>query len=171
VDDPANDRSAAIERMGYLVPASYHRVWTPVALAEIGMTALFLLALVVTVAFALVWAPRWLFRRLAGVPRLRLRVWPLLSALSVLAFVGVALLSSEDAIPRLGNPTPWAITLFVATLVFPLTAVIGLISAIRTPAGEVRRGIRILALATSLVFVVVAAYLGWWGLIGWRSWT
>jgi CubicO group peptidase (beta-lactamase class C family) len=170
VDDPTNGRPAAIERMGYLLPTSYHRVWAPVALAEIGMTALFLLALVVTLAFALVWVPRWLFRRLSGVPRLRLRMWPLFSALSVLAFVGVALLSSEEAIPRLGNPTPWAITLFVATLVFPLSAVIGLLSAIRTPAGEVRRGIRVLALATSLVFVVAAAYFGWWRLIGWRSW-
>jgi hypothetical protein len=59
----------------------------------------------------------------------------------------------------------------VATLVFPLTSLIGLISALRTPAGEVRRGIRILTLATSLVFVLAAAYFGWWGLIGWRSWT
>jgi CubicO group peptidase (beta-lactamase class C family) len=171
VDDPENGRPAAIEQMGYLLPTSYRRVWAPVALAEIGLTALFLLALVVTLVFALIWVPRLMLRRLTGVPRLRLRVWPLLSALAVVAFVGVVLLSAEDAIVRLGNPTAWALTLFGATLVFPLAAVIGLVSAIRTPAGEVRRGIRILALATSLVFVVVSVYLAWLGVIGWRSWT
>jgi hypothetical protein len=170
IDDPANGRPAAIERMGYLLPTSYRRVWTPIALAELALSALFLLALAVTLIFALVWVPRWLFRRLAAVPRLRIRVWPLLAALAVVAFVGVAVLSSENAIPRLGNPTPWAITLFVATLVFPVSSVAGLVAALRTPPGEVRRGIRILTLATSLIFVVVAIYLAWFGMVGWRSW-
>jgi CubicO group peptidase (beta-lactamase class C family) len=170
IDDPQNGRPAAIERMGYLLPASYRRVWTPLALAELGMTALFLLSLVATLLFALVWVPRWLFRRLAGVPRLRVRVWPLLSALAILAFIGLLLLSSRDAIARLGHPTPWALALFVTSLVFPLTAIAGVLSALQAPAAEVRRGIRLLALVTSLVFLIAALYLARWGIVGWRTW-
>jgi hypothetical protein len=79
-------------------------------------------------------------------------------------------LAGEDIIVRLGNPTPWAITLFATTLTFPLAAMIGLVSALKTPAGEVRRGIRLLALTSAVVFVIAAAYLVWWGAIGWRSW-
>jgi hypothetical protein len=171
MDDPQNGRAAAIERMGYLLPTSYRRVWAPLALGELAMTALFLLSLAATLLFALVWAPRWLFRRLAGVSRLRVRVWPLLSALSVAAFAAVVVLSSRDAIARLGHPTPWSIALFVITLVFPLTAIAGVLSALRAPAAEVRRGIRLFALVTSVVFLIAALYLARWGIVGWRTWT
>jgi CubicO group peptidase (beta-lactamase class C family) len=170
IDDPENGRPEAIERMGYLMPTSYRRVWTPAAWLEIALTVLFLVTVVTNLGFALVWVPRWVFRRLKGVPRLGLRVWPLVASLSVVLFVAVFLLAGEDIIVRLGNPTPWAITLFATTLVFPLAALIGLMSAMRAPAGDVRRGIRLLALASSVVFLVAAAYLVWWGVIGWRSW-
>ncbi|HET7039151.1 MAG TPA: serine hydrolase, partial [Gemmatimonadales bacterium] len=171
MDDPQNGRPAAIERMGYLMPTSHHRVRAPVALAELALAALFLLALVVTLLFALVWIPRCLFRRLAGVPRLRMRVWPLLSVLAVIGFAGVFVLSgrSGEVIERLGHPTPWAVALFALSLVFPLTALLGVLCALRAPA-EVRRGVRILALVTSAVFLAVSLYLAWWGIVGWRTW-
>jgi hypothetical protein len=170
VDDPENGRSAAIEAMGYLLPLSLHRAWTPVVWLELGVTGLFALSAALTVLFALVWIPRWLFRRMREVPRLGVRTWPLLAVLSVAVFVVVVVLSAEDAIPRLGHATPWAITLTVCTVLFPLTSLIGLLSALRAPV-EVKRGVRWLALVASAANVVVAAYLAWFGMIAWRSWS
>jgi hypothetical protein len=170
VDDSANGRDAAIEMMGYLLPASFHRAWTPAVWLEVGVTALFLLGALATILFGLVWVPRWLFRRLREVPALRVRAWPLLAVLSVAAFVIVVMFSMEDAIPRLGRPTAWAWTLMVCTTLFPVTAVAGLVSALRAPEG-VKRGVRWLALVASAANVVVAAYVAWFGMIAWRSWS
>jgi CubicO group peptidase (beta-lactamase class C family) len=170
VDDPANGRDQALERMGYLLPASYHRVAAPVAWLEVGVMLLFLAGTVVTLLFALVWVPRWVFRRLRDVPRLHLRAWPLLNAVSLIVLVGVFILSSEDLIPRFGNPTGWSYTLFGATLAFGLSALIGALVAWRRGAAEVKRGVRLYARVVCSVNAVVAAYLAWWGVIGWRTW-
>jgi hypothetical protein len=77
-------------------------------------------------------------------------------------------LNMENAITALGNPTPWAWTLMVASLLFPLFALIGLVSA--KGAIEVNRFVRWQALFASGVFLVVSLYLLWFGIVGWRSW-
>jgi len=168
IDDPASGRDAAIERMGYLLPAEYHRAWTPVVWLEVGMAVLFAVAVATTILFALVWVPRWLFGKLAGVPKRHVRVWPLLATLSVAAFVGVVALTMENAIEVLGQPTAWAWTLAVATIAFPLSALVGLVTALR--AREVNVVVRWQALFASAVFVIVSLYLAWFGMVGWRSW-
>ena len=169
IDDPENGRAQAIELMGYLLPASLHRAWTPVVWAELGITGLFLLALASSVLFALVWIPRWLFGKLAGVPKRHVRVWPLLGTLTLAVWVAVVMLNLEDAILALGNPTPWAWTLTVTSVLFPLLALIGLLAA--RGAIEVNRFVRWQALFASVVFLIISAYLTWFGIVGWRSWS
>jgi len=169
IDDPENGRAEAIERMGYLMPVSLHRAWTPVVWAELGITALLLLAVASTALFALVWIPRWLFGRLAGVPKRHVRVWPLLATLAIVGWVAVVAFNMENAITVLGRPTPWAWALTVTSVLFPLFALIGLLSARR--AVEVNRVVRWQALFASVVFLIVSAYLAWFGIVGWRSWT
>jgi CubicO group peptidase (beta-lactamase class C family) len=169
IDDPHNGRDDAVEWMGYLLPVSLHRAWTPAVWAELGVTALFAAAIASTILFALVWIPRWLFGKLAGVPKRSVRVWPLLATITLLVWVGVVMLSMEDAIAVLGNPTPWAWTLTIASLLFPLLAVIGLFKA--RGAVEVNRFVRWHAIVASAVFVMVAVYLTWFGVVGWRSWS
>ncbi|MDH3497528.1 MAG: beta-lactamase family protein [Gemmatimonadota bacterium] len=170
VDDPDNGRAEAIEVMGYLVPTSYHRVWAPVVWLELIVAGLFLLCGLLSLAFALIWVPRWLVRRLRNVPQLHVRVWPLLATLAVVVFVATLAVSVDDAFVRFGTRTPWAWTLFTCTLAFPVASLLGLVAAVRPRHPDARRGVRWLALVTSAVYVVVAAYLGWWGVIGWRSW-
>ncbi|HEX9632505.1 MAG TPA: serine hydrolase domain-containing protein [Gemmatimonadales bacterium] len=168
VDDPDNGRAEAMEVMGYLMPASLHRAWTPLVWLELGVAGLFVLALASTALFALVWIPRLLFGKLAGAPKRHVRVWPLLAALTLVAWVAVVALNMENAIPVLGNPTAWAWTLTVTSLLFPLFALIGLLTA--KGAVEGNRLVRWQALFASSVFVVVSLYLLWFGIVGWRSW-
>jgi len=169
VDDAVDGRAEAIERMGYLLPGEYHRAWTPVVWAEITVTVLALAAMVTTVLFALIWIPRLLLGKLAGVPKRHVRVWPLFATLAVVAFVGVVAINMENAIEVLGHPTAWAWTITIATVVFPLSALIGLLAAWR--AREINLVTRWQALSASAIFVVVALYLTWFGMVGWRTWT
>jgi CubicO group peptidase (beta-lactamase class C family) len=169
MDDPANHRDQAIEWMGYLMPLSFHRAWTPAVWAELVVAALFVAGAASTVLFALVWIPRWLLGKLAGVPRRSVRVWPLLATVALLLWVAVLMLGLEDAIDVFGHPTVRAWTLFGTSLLFPLLALVGLFKA-RGAVG-INRFVRWHALAVSAVFVVVSVYLAWFGVVGWRSWS
>jgi len=168
VDDPEDGRAQAIERMGYLLPVSYHRAWTVAVWLELGLTGLFVLSLASTLLFALVWIPRWLFGKLAGVPKRHIRVWPLLATFALATWIAVFALKMNDVIPALGRATPWAWTLTVTSVAFPLFALIGLLAARR--AAEVNGFVRWQARIASAAFVIASAYLAWFGMVGWRSW-
>ena len=171
IEDGADGRAAAIEQMGYLLPASYHRVPAILAWVSLGLAALFLLSLVTTVLFALVWLPRKLLGKLKGVKHQAARVWPLIATLSIAGIIGVFALSMDDAITAFGTRNWHSMTLFACTLLFPAAAALGLVAAYRAPAGEMKGWVRCYARTVSLVFAITAAYLAYWGMAGWRSWS
>jgi len=72
---------------------------------------------------------------------------------------------------RFGSLTFWSGSFFVLTLAFACTAVLGLIVTLRARTSNVRRDIYVHALLVSLANTTVAAYLTYWGIIGYRSWT
>jgi CubicO group peptidase (beta-lactamase class C family) len=171
VDDSADGRAATIERVGYLVPRSFHRTRAALVWLEVGATVAFLLTSVATVLFGLAWIPRRLFGGLRGAPHIWVRGWPLVAALSmVLGSVGT-LVAMEDAITRLGTPTVWSVGLFLSTVVFAASSVLGGVTAVRAPRAAVRRGVRVYALVAGALNLLAVGYLAWWGVIGWRSWT
>jgi hypothetical protein len=169
--NPEDGRAAAIEQMGYLLPAEYHRVPTWMALVDIGVGVVWLIGMALVVLFALIWIPRKLLRRLKHIRRIGPRVWPLVATLTVGVFCAIFVITSEDVLASLGAPTRWSWALFLSTILFPIAAVAGYFSARRAKPADAGRFARKLGLVVSTLNVVVAAYLAWWGIIGWRSWT
>ena len=98
-----------------------------------------------------------------------MRVWPLLAVLSLIGFVVIFILSSDDLIPRMGNLTPWSFGLFAMTLAFAIAVLASLISVLRA-GSEVRRGVRRFSIVVTTALVIAAAYLAYWGIIGLRTW-
>lgn len=175
VDDTENGRPEAIEAMGYLLPASLHRVpawsvWLPAATA-----ALFLLGAVVTALLTLVWGVRTLWRRVrrraVTTPHRAVRLWPIAALVALGVFVGTVAVSLEDVIPRFGVPSVWSVTAFLSTVAFPIAAVGGLVAVWRAPRAETGRWVWWYGAVVSVLNVVVAAFLGWGGMIAWRSWS
>jgi len=120
-----------------------------------------------------IYAPFWI---LGGLSRRRrrpaeraMRVWPLIAVLSLIAFVVIFTLSTDDLIERMGNLTPWSFGLLAMTLVFAIAVLASLISVLRA-GGEVRRGVRRLSIVVTAALVIAAAYLAYWGIIGLRTW-
>jgi hypothetical protein len=173
-DDSADGRPVAIERMGYLLPTSYRRIDAAVAWLNLGTTAGFLLGSTLTVLSTLIWVPRRILRRLRRKPRLPgpvgFRIWALVATLAFAAAMALVMLSAEDGIARFGNFTIWSAGLFLCTLVFPAAAVLSLIGVVRAPRVAVGRVVWWFTLVVSILNVATAAYLGAWGVIGWRSW-
>ena len=98
-----------------------------------------------------------------------MRVWPLIAVLSLIAFVVIFILCTDDLIERMGNLTPWSFGLFAMTLVFAIAVLASLISVLRAGSAA-RPGVRRLSIVVTTALVIAAAYLAYWGIIGLRTW-
>jgi hypothetical protein len=58
----------------------------------------------------------------------------------------------------------------VLTWLFAVTTLAGLVQALRARRWEVNRWVRRHALLVSIANVVALSYLGYWGIIGLRTW-
>ncbi|PZO10884.1 MAG: hypothetical protein DCF27_00535 [Lysobacteraceae bacterium] len=140
------------------------------AWVQIVSVYLFLFALLSVPAFALVWGPRWVFRRMRGVPNLHVRVLPLLAVLSLGAIALIFSLVGEDVIVRFGHRTPWSMGLTLATYVFAVFSFASVWAALRADRRGMNRFAYFHSLGISVIFVLATLYLGYWGIIGVRTW-
>jgi hypothetical protein len=95
---------------------------------------------------------------------------PLLSVVCLAGAVALFMVSQDDILQRFGNPTFWSVGFCVLTVAFALTAIAGLVLTLRASGSGVRPGVYAHALAVSLANTVVAGYMAYWGIIGYRSW-
>ena len=140
------------------------------AILEIGLTAFVLLAIV----SILIYAPFWL---LGGLSRRRrrpfergMRLWPLLSVLSLFASAALLVGDGDDAITQMGNLTVWSLGFCMATIAFAITAIAGAIALWRAPAHKTRPAVRKFSIAVTAALLIAAVYLAYWGVIGLRTW-
>ncbi len=164
----ANGRGQFIQFGGGTVTIRRIPGW--LAIAEIVLTAWFVLAAVAV----LVYAPFWL---LGGLSKKRrrpaerwMRLWPLNAVFSLVAFVAIFILCSNDLIPRMGNLTGWSAAFFLATVVYGIASLAGAIALWHARKQEVRRWVRRFSMAVILALLIAAAYLAYWGVIGLRTW-
>ncbi len=139
------------------------------AIAEIVLTAWFVIA----VASILLYAPFWLLNELSKKRRRPaerpLRLWPLVWVLCLCSVVGICYGVRDDFLDVLGTLTIPSLALFVATLVFAAAAPASAIAVWKSPAG-VRRIVRAHAIFVSIILVIATLYLAYWGVIGLRTW-
>jgi CubicO group peptidase (beta-lactamase class C family) len=140
------------------------------AIGEIALTIFVALSILAI----LLYAPFWL---LGGLSRMRrrpaeraVRTWPLIAVLSLVAFVVIVILSSNDLIERMGNLTLWSASLFILTIFFALATLASAFACWSTPAEAVRSTVRRFSLIVTLALMIAAIYLAYWGTIGLRTW-
>ena len=147
------------------------RIPTWLAIAEAVLVAWFLLAFV----SILLYAPLWIFGGLIKKRRRQaeraMRLWPLIAVLSLLAFVGLVIVSGSDAIERLGNLTIWSFGLTLTTSIFGLASVASAVALWRARNREIRGSVRWYSIAVTSALLIATAYLAYWGVIGIRTWS
>ena len=146
-------------------PISPVTVWV-----QYGLGAAWVLLMASAVLFALIWIPRKLLGKLRDSSCLSIRVVPLLSLACLVGAVALFAVSGDDPLQRFGKPTVWSLGFCVLTWGFALTAVLGLVLTLRARGSGVHPGVYVQAVAVSLANFVIAAYLAYWGVIGYRSW-
>jgi CubicO group peptidase (beta-lactamase class C family) len=140
------------------------------ASGEIVVTAFVALAVVSVVVYAPFWILGGLSKRRRRPAERAMRAWPLIAVLSLAAFVGIFIVCNDDLIERMGNLTAWSGALFLLTIAFAVAVLMSAISSWRVPAEGVRRGVRRFSIVVSTALLIAAAYLGYWGIIGLRTW-
>ena len=133
------------------------------------------------VVSSLVMAPIWIVRRWLGKSRnpgpLSVRFLPLVSAALLAAFAALlfsafhGILSGQyidDA--SLGTPKLLTVSLWLASLGFPLAAAASLYVVWRERHTPMKRVAYWYSVLVALTMAVAAVYHGWWGLIGLRFW-
>jgi hypothetical protein len=146
------------------------RIPTWLALGEIVVTALVALSLVSIVIYAPFWILCGLSKRRRRPAERAMRIWPLVAVLSLVAFVAIFIVCSNNLIERLGNLTGWSAALCLLTVAYAVAAVMSAISLWRSPAKTVRRAVRRFSLVVTIALLILAAYLAYWGIIGLRTW-
>jgi CubicO group peptidase (beta-lactamase class C family) len=175
LEDPANDRDRAIERMGYLLPASYVRIPALRAWLELGLVALWALVLAGTAAVAVVKLGRFAARKARRRPSLRPTTgrfwWPFFAGVALVAGVAqlLAALNTGD-VALLGTVNATTLGIFATFLLYGGLAAAGFAAALLRPRG---RGLaaRWAGGVAATMHLVAAAYLTWGGLIGSPPWS
>jgi hypothetical protein len=90
---------------------------------------------------------------------------------AALAILGVGAWAVTGDVTALGVPTARSQALFGATIAYPAAAAAACLGAAWAWVRGPRRGYVVLAAITALAHAGLATYLGWWGLVGFRSWT
>ena len=140
------------------IPASF-------AIGEILVVGFVVLSIFSIVLYAPFWMIGGLMRSRRRPAERAMRWWPLIAVLSLVTFVVIFILCSEDLIDRLGNFTVWSAALWVVSLLL-----MSFLVALRGSSAGVRPRVRRFSQLVSLALVIAAAYLAYWGIIGVRTW-
>ncbi|MGZ4815151.1 MAG: serine hydrolase [Terriglobales bacterium] len=146
------------------------RIPTWLALTQIVATVFVVLSMVATLLYAPFWIFGGLSKRRRRPAERGMRLLPLIAVLSLIAFVGTVIGSSDDLIDRMGHLTSWSATIWLATVVFAVASFASALSIVRTPAETVRRGVRRFSLIVTIALLIATVYFAYWGIIGLRTW-
>jgi hypothetical protein len=140
------------------------------AIGQILVTIFVLLSMIAILIYAPFWLLGGLSKRRRRPAERSMRIWPLLAVLSLLAMVAIVAASRDTLIERMGNLTGWSIAVFLTTLLFGVASVASLLAVGLAPEGAVRPGVRKFSWIVSLALLMATAYLGYYGIIGLRTW-
>lgn len=148
-----------------LKPVSPAVVW-----GQIGVAGLWLLTIALSIPYALIWVVRRVRKKVDPGPTIKIRLWPLLAGVSVIAFVALFTQGAADPFSRLGEPTFWSVGILISTLAFAAFAILGVRDAVRFRHWAMNRGNYWFSTVSSSLHLIVAVYLAVYGVIGIMTW-
>ena len=172
---PEPDASAALltpnaEGTFILAGGTIKRIPSWLAWLQLAITAFVGVAILSIPIYALVWIIGGFIPRRRRPRERAMRLYPLLAVASLAGFVATFILSSSDAIERLGNITGWSGAVFLFTLVFAVATLLSIWAVISAQPEGVRRSVRWYSGIVSAALLISLVYLAWWGIIGLRTW-
>jgi len=164
VADPV-DGEVVHAGMDVYIPAAAFLIY-----GQLAIVAAWILSMVTAILFFPVWSVRKLRGKIDAGPAIWIRLWPFLASVSVLAFVGTFMLGMADPFSRLGGPTLVSVMIMLSTIAFAVCAVLGVRTSIEQRHAAMNSVNYWYCTASSVIHLVVAIYLFWFGVIGLMTW-
>ena len=177
---PNKDHPAPIATVALLSPnaegrfvylgETMKRIHTGLAITQIALTGWCVLGGGAILLYAPFWTFGGLFKKRCRPAERAMRLWPLIAVLSLLAFVAIIALASDDLIARFGNLTAWSFGLFLTTLSFGVASVASAVALWMARKREIRRFVRWHSILVTSALLIAVFYFAYWGSIGIRTW-
>jgi CubicO group peptidase (beta-lactamase class C family) len=146
------------------------KVPLPELLGKAALAAVYVLALVLSLLYMLIWVPSAFLGRLADRGGVTIRLLPWLAILSTVAVAGLAIVGFENAgLSEIAKPGPLGWALYGATLATPVLGTLALLRA-AMGAPDARIPVRGIAWLSSVATLAFAGYLWSYGWIGIKLW-
>jgi hypothetical protein len=141
------------------------------AYAQLGIAVLWGLSIVTSLLYFLVWGVRKLRGKIPSGATVRIRLWPLLAGLSIIALNGFFALAIADPIRNLAAPTVSSLGIMLSSIAFAVFAALGVRTSIEERHTPMNRANYWHSTIASLTHAIVAAYMFWFGAIGLMTWS
>lgn len=131
--------------------------------------ALWLLLMVTSILFALIWPIRYWRGKIPGGANIRVRLWPLLASLFILLpFLLLTIWGSS--IQLLGTASFVSLGIMISTIGFAIASVWSVVCIIKERHAQMKRRIYWYSAILTCLHLIVTGYLLWFGVIGIRLW-
>lgn len=154
-----------------LAGETIRRVSAPIAWSQVALTAWAALALIAALLYAPFWLIGGFFKRRRRPQERAIRLWPLIAALSLIAFVAIFSAAGGDIINRLGHVTAYSVGIFLSTIVFGISSLAAALSLWVSRKAEIRPFVCWISRFIIGGLLVATLYFAWWGVIGFRTWS
>lgn len=141
-----------------------------VVYGQLGVGALWLIMIVSSLIYALVWGIRKWRGKIPGGATLRVRVWPFLASVSIVLFVLLFMQGFADPFVRLGKPTAYSVGAMLLSIAFAIFAVLGARASVQERHQAMNRINYWHSTVASFAHCIVALYFLWFGIVGVMTW-
>jgi CubicO group peptidase (beta-lactamase class C family) len=146
------------------------KVPLPELVGKAALAAVYVLALVLSAFYMLIWIPGAFLGRLTDRGGVTIRLLPWLAVLSTVAVAGLVMVGFESAgVAQIGKPGPLGWALYGATLATPVLGALALLRA-AMGAPDARMLVRGIAWLSGIATLAFAGYLWSYGWIGLKLW-
>jgi CubicO group peptidase (beta-lactamase class C family) len=139
--------------------------------SQLIIAILWILIVVTSFAYFLVWFVRKLFGKIPSGATIRVRLWPLLASVSVLLTFILLRIASRDAYSYMSKPTIVSIGVMMTTIALAVFSLIAVITVYRERGAEMNRMNYRYSVCSSVIHLIVTLYLAYFGVIGIMFWT
>ena len=140
------------------------------AFGQLIVGALWLLFMLSSVIFGIIWAVRYWRGKISGGANIRIRLWPLLISLFFLIILILIIASAANPFNLLGKVSIVSLSIMLLTIAFAITSVWSVVYVIKERYKSMNKLVYWHSAILSGLHLIVACYFTWYGILGIRLW-
>lgn len=138
--------------------------------SQIIVVLAWVVVVVSSILFFLIWGLRKARGKIPSGASTKIRLWPLLAAVSVISFMLLIMQGTSDPFTSFGGPNLISVGIMLLTIAFALFAALGVYTSIKERRSVMNQGVYWYSTLSSLIHFIVGIYLLSFGVIGLMTW-